>query len=185
MLIGYERVSTSEQSLTPQNDRLKKAGCEKIFSDVVSGAKADRPGLEEALEYLREGDVLVVVKLDRLGRTLKHLITTIEGLNKRGIGFKSLTEGIDTTTSTGKLMFHVIGAIAEFERDLIRERTRAGLESARARGRKGGRRVKATPEKMRQITAMLKDENITVKEACATVGISKDTYYRHLNKTTS
>ncbi len=180
MLVGYERVSTAEQSLAPQTDRLKEAGCEKIYSDVVSGAKEARPGLDEALDYLRQGDVLVVVKLDRLGRTLKHLIATIEELNDRGIGFKSLNDGIDTTTSTGKLMFHIIGAIAEFERDLIRERTHAGLKAARARGRKGGRPLKGTPEKVKQVRAMLQDETITVKEACTAVGISRNTYYRNL-----
>ncbi|NEP19474.1 MAG: recombinase family protein [Leptolyngbya sp. SIO4C1] len=180
MLVGYERVSTADQSLEPQHDRLEEAGCERIYSDVVSGAKADRSGLEEALAYLREGDVLVVVKLDRLGRTLKHLIETIEDLNERGIGFRSLNDGIDTTTSTGKLMFHIIGAIAEFERDLIRERTQAGLKAARARGRKGGRPTKGTPDKIKQVRAMLQDKTITVKEACAAVGISRNTYYRHI-----
>lgn len=181
MLVGYERVSTIDQSLDSQRDELKAAGCEKIYSDKVSGAKTDRPGLNDALAYLREGDVLVVTKLDRLGRTLKHLIATVEDLHWRNIGFKSLKDGIDTTTSTGKLMFHIIGAIAEFERDLIRERTRAGLQAARARGRKGGRKLKATPEKLRQITAMLKDPSITVGEACKAVGISRNTYYKHFN----
>ncbi|ESA37113.1 dna invertase [Leptolyngbya sp. Heron Island J] len=179
MLIGYERVSTPEQSLEPQHDKLREAGCEQIFSDIVSGAKAARPGLDEALSYIREGDVLVVVKLDRLGRTLKHLIETVEGLNTRGIGFKSLADGIDTTTSAGKLMFHIIGAIAEFERDLIRERTQAGLKAARARGRLGGRPTKVTPQMIRQIEAMLHDDTITVGEACTTVGISKASYYKH------
>ncbi|MEM8610654.1 MAG: recombinase family protein [Cyanobacteria bacterium P01_H01_bin.105] len=179
MLVGYVRVSTTEQSLLPQTDQLKEAGCEKIFSDMASGAKADRSGLDEALAYLRTGDILVVVKLDRLGRTLKHLIATIEDLDSKGIGFKSLNDGIDTTTSTGKLLFHIIGAIAEFERDLICERTHAGLKAARARGRKGGRPIKATPAKIKQIQAMLKDENITVKEACATVGVSRNSFYRY------
>ena len=179
MLVGYGRVSTAEQSLLPQTDQLQEAGCEKIFSDVASGAKADRIGLDEALDYLRAGDVLVVVKLDRLGRTLKHLIATIEDLDSKGIGFKSLNDGIDTTKSTGKLLFHIIGAIAEFERDLIRERTHAGLKAARARGRKGGRPIKATPAKLNQIQAMVQDDTITVKEACATVGISRKSFYRH------
>lgn len=183
MLIGYERVSTTEQSLDSQRDELKAAGCEKIYSDKASGMKADRPGLNDALRYLRDGDVFVVTKLDRLGRTLKHLIVTVEDLHQRNIGFKSLKDGIDTTTSTGKLMFHIIGAIAEFERDLIRERTRAGLQAARARGRKGGPKVKATPEKLRQITAMLKDPEIAVGEACKAVGISRSTYYRQLSIT--
>lgn len=180
MLIGYERVSTADQSLDPQTDRLKQAGCEKFFNDISSGAKADRPGLDEAIDYAREGDVIVVVKLDRLGRTLKHLIATIEDLHERGIGFMSLDDGIDTTTSTGKLMFHIIGAIAEFERDLIRERTNAGLSAARARGRKGGRPIKGTSDKIRQVKAMSQDGTVTIKEACKVVGISRDTFYRHL-----
>ena len=180
MLVGYERISTSDQSLAPQHDRLVIAGCEKFYSDVVSGSKATRPGLDECLHYLRKGDVLVVVKLDRLGRTLKHLIATIEDLDERGVGFKSLDDGIDTTTSTGKLLFHIIGAIAEFERELIRERTQAGLAAARARGRKGGRKVKATPAKMQQVVAMLQDPEITIAEACEAVGISRSSYYRHL-----
>src|SRR4051794_36386709 len=127
MLIGYARVSTQDQTLALQQDALKQVGCEKILTDTASGAKADRPGLEEALEYVRPGDTLVVWKLDRLGRSLPHLIETIRQLEARGIGFKSLTEQIDTTTSGGKLIFHVFAALAEFERDVIRERTNAGL----------------------------------------------------------
>src|SRR5438874_4597103 len=135
MLVGYARVSTSEQTLDLQKDALDKIGCTKIYSDVVSGAKAERKGLEEALEYVREGDTLVVWRLDRLGRSLKHLIETITELNNRKIGFKSIQENIDTTTSGEKLVFHIFGALAEFERDIIRERTQAGLQAARARGR--------------------------------------------------
>src|SRR6184192_2483038 len=139
MNIGYARVSTQDQTLNLQKDALEKLGCNKIFTDTSSGTKAERNGLEEALEYVREGDTLVVWRLDRLGRSLKHLIETISQLDTRKIGFKSLTENIDTTTSGGKLIFHIFGALAEFERNLIRERTNAGLEAARARGRKGGR----------------------------------------------
>src|SRR5437868_15191816 len=139
MLIGYARVSTTDQTLDLQKDALEKIGCSKIFTDTASGAKAERKGLEEALDYVREGDTLVVWRLDRLGRSLKHLIETITTLNNRNIGFKSITENIDTTTSGGKLIFHIFGALAEFERDIIRERTKAGLAAARARGRTGGR----------------------------------------------
>ena len=139
MLVGYARVSTVEQTLALQEDALRAAGCERRFTDTLSGAKAERPGLAQALAFLRPGDVLVVWRLDRLGRSLKALIETLNGLEGRGIGFKSLTEQLDTTTSGGKLIFHVFGALAEFERDLIRERTQAGLAAARARGRQGGR----------------------------------------------
>jgi DNA invertase Pin-like site-specific DNA recombinase len=135
MLIGYARVSTNEQTLHLQQDALHKAECDKIFTDTASGAKAERKGLEEALNYVRKGDTLVVWRLDRLGRSLPHLITTMTDLEERGIGFKSLTENIDTTTSGGKLIFHIFGALAEFERNL-RERTQAGLTAARARGKK-------------------------------------------------
>jgi DNA invertase Pin-like site-specific DNA recombinase len=139
MLVGYARVSTEDQNLDLQKDALQKAGCEKLFTDVASGAKDERAGLAEAIAFLRPGDTLVVWKLDRLGRSLKHLIETVTALQARKVGFRSLQESIDTTTSGGKLIFHVFGALAEFERDLIRERTQAGLQAARARGRKGGR----------------------------------------------
>src|SRR5213592_2286566 len=148
MLVGYARVSTSEQTLDLQKDALEKIGCTKIYSDVVSGAKAERKGLQEALEYVRQGDALVVWRLDRLGRSLKHLIETVTALKQQGIAFKSMTEHIDTSTATGQLVFHLFGALAEFERNLITERTLAGLEAARARGRKGGRpRLKSTAGK--------------------------------------
>src|SRR5919206_4316257 len=139
MDIGYARVSTGEQTLDLQLDALAKAGCGKVYRETASGAKAERPVLEEVLGYLRPGDTLVVWRLDRLGRSLQHLIDVVAALAERGIGFKSLTEQIDTTTPGGKLIFHVFGALAEFERDLIRERTQAGLAAARARGRNGGR----------------------------------------------
>ena len=139
MLIGYARVSTSDQTLNLQQDALEKIGCAKIFKDIISGATTERQGLDEALSYVREGDTLAVWRLDRLGRSLKHLIETITNLNNRKIGFKSIQENIDTTTSGGKLIFQIFGALAEFERDIIRERTKAGLQAACARERLGGR----------------------------------------------
>src|SRR3954453_18785445 len=151
MLIGYARVSTQDQTLDLQIDALKKAGCEKFYTDTASGAKAERKGLEEALDYAREGDILVVWRLDRLGRSLRHLIETITLLNNRKVGFKSITESIDTTTSGGKLVFHIFGALAEFERDIIKDRTNAGLNAARARGHLGGRpkaKTLDTPKKI-------------------------------------
>src|SRR5919199_1111952 len=137
MLIGYARVSTDDQTLDLQRDALTKAGCDRILTDTMSGATADRPGLTQSLAYARPGDTLVVWRLDRLGRSLRHLIETVTGLEQRGIGFKSLTEAIDTTSPGGKLVFHLFGALAEFERDLLRARTQAGLTAARARGRRG------------------------------------------------
>lgn len=139
MHIGYARVSTTDQHLDLQTDALHAAGCERLYTDTVSGAKVDRPGLTAALDACRPGDTLVVWKLDRLGRSLPHLVETVRDLIARGVGFQSLQESIDTTTSGGKLVFHIFASLAEFERDLIRERTNAGLSAARARGRKGGR----------------------------------------------
>lgn len=148
MLIGYARVSTDDQDLSLQIDALKKAGCQKIFRDKASGAKTERPNLQAALAYARNGeDTLIVWRLDRLGRSLQHLIEIINTLDERQIGFQSLQEAIDTTTSGGRLIFHIFGALAEFERNLIRERTMAGLAAARARGRKGGRRKALDPKK--------------------------------------
>ena len=183
MLVGYARVSTQDQTLNLQKDALEKLGCNKIFTDTASGAKAERIGLEEALEYVREGDTLVVWRLDRLGRSLKHLIETITELNNRKIGFKSIQENIDTTTSSGKLFFHIFGALAEFERDIIRERTQAGLQAARARGRKGGRpKAKAlnTPKKITLAQSLYNDKNNTVDEICKTLNISRATLYRYI-----
>ena len=148
MLIGYARVSTGEQNLDLQIDDLKKAGCEKIFSDELSGTKADRPGMLEALAFARTDDTLVVWRLDRLGRSLKDLVQKVEDMNARGVEFRSLHENINTTSPGGKFQFHVFSALAEFERDLIRERTMAGLRAARARGRFGGRPREMTPEKV-------------------------------------
>jgi DNA invertase Pin-like site-specific DNA recombinase len=147
MLIGYARVSTADQTLALQQDALNKAGCDQIFTDTASGSAADRAGLEQALSHLRPRDTLVVWRLDRLGRSLRHLIDTVTDLEARGIGFRSITEAIDTTTSGGKLIFHIFGALAEFERDIIRERTQAGLTAARNRGRSGGRPKSLTANK--------------------------------------
>ena len=183
MLIGYTRVSTSEQTLHLQKDALEKLGCVKIFSDVVSGAKAERKGLEDALAYVREGDTLVVWRLDRLGRSLKHLIETITRLNNRKIGFKSITENVDTTTSGGKLIFHIFGALAEFERDIIRERTKAGLSAARARGRLGGRpkaQTLNTSKKVALAQSLYDNKNNTIEEICKTLHISRATLYRYI-----
>jgi DNA invertase Pin-like site-specific DNA recombinase len=180
MLIGYARVSTSDQTLDLQKDALQKAGCERIFTDTASGAKAERAGLDEALAYVRPGDTLVVWRLDRLGRSLKHLIETITRLNSKGIGFKSITESIDTTTSGGKLIFHIFGALAEFERDIIKERTQAGLTAARSRGRKGGRPKALTPRKAQQALTLYNDKQNTIDEICRTLNISRATLYRYL-----
>jgi DNA invertase Pin-like site-specific DNA recombinase len=183
MLVGYARVSTNEQILDLQKDALEKLECSKIYSDVVSGSKAEREGLQEALEYVREGDTLVVWRLDRLGRSLKHLIETITSLNNRKIGFKSITENIDTTTSGGKLVFHIFGALAEFERDIIQDRTKAGLNAARSRGRLGGRPKAKTldnPKKVALAQSLYDDKNNTIEEICRTLHISRATLYRYV-----
>ncbi len=178
MLIGYARISTADQTLALQQDALTQAGCTKIFTDVVSGVQAERKGLEEALDFLRPGDTLVVWRLDRLGRSLAHLIETIKLLDSRGIGFRSLTEQIDTTTSGGKLIFHVFGALAEFERDLIRERTQAGLLAARARGRNGGRRKALSDRQVAMARKLYADKSNTIADICRTLGVSRATLYR-------
>ena len=180
MFIGYARVSTDDQNLDLQRDALHKAGCELIFDDMVSGTKARRPGLEQALSHLRPGDTLVVWRLDRLGRSLSHLIDTVTDLQERGIGFTSLTESIDTTTSGGKLVFHIFGALAEFEREIIRERTNTGLQAARARGRHGGPKHKLTPKQV-AIARQLWDSHTPVNEICQTLGISRATFYRYVS----
>ncbi len=179
MLIGYARVSTQDQQLSLQLDALEQAGCEKVFSDTVSGAQAARPGLEQALSHVREGDTLVVWRLDRLGRSLRDLIETVRMLSGRGVGLKSLKESLDTTTSGGKLVFHVFGALAEFERDLVRERTNAGLAAARARGRKGGRPKALSERQQRQARTLLKDPSNSVADICKTLKISRSTLYRY------
>ncbi|MGB6057611.1 MAG: recombinase family protein [Microthrixaceae bacterium] len=181
-LIGYARVSTEEQTLDLQIDALTDAGCSKIYTDKISGSRSDRPELAKALDYVRAGDTLAVWRLDRLGRSVRHLIETVNNFEERSVGFKSLQETIDTTTSTGKLTFHVFAALAQFERDLIAERTRAGLEAARRRGRVGGRRTVMSPDKLRVIRDLYEDpeSKMTVQEIADTVGVSRATVYRHL-----
>ena len=180
MLIGYARISTDDQNLALQRDALAAAGCEKVYEDRTSGARAERPGLALALEVARAGDTLIVWRLDRLGRSLKDLIALAEALDKRGIGLKSLKEALDTTSSGGRLVFHMFGALAEFERDLIRERTRAGLTAARARGRLGGRPKRLTPEKRRLAVQLYRARKHSIAEICRLMGISKPTLYSYL-----
>src|SRR5437588_6225416 len=175
MLIGYARVSTSDQTLNLQKDALEKTGCSKIFTDTISGATTERQGLDAALSYVREGDTLVVWRLDRLGRSLKHLIEIITKLNNRKIGFKSITENIDTTTSGGKLIFHIFGALAEFERDIIRERTQAGLLAARARGRHGGHPRSLDTKQIAIAKALYDDKTNAIKDICKTQRIRRRT----------
>src|SRR4051794_354485 len=184
MKIGYARVSTIEQNLDLQRDALQAAGCRKVIEDTVSGAKAKRDGLERVREMLREGDVLVVWRLDRLGRTLKHLIELMGELEGQGIGFQSTTEAIDTTTPGGKLVFHIFAALAEFERNIIRERTKAGLEAARARGRKGGRRPVLDAKKRALAVDLYRGKEKTVGEICKLVGIPRPTLYAYVRKET-
>jgi DNA invertase Pin-like site-specific DNA recombinase len=179
-LVGYARVSTAVQDLALQLDALKAAGCETVFEDHASGAKADRLGLTEALAHLRRGETLVVWKLDRLGRSMAHLIETVRGLEERGVGFRSLTEGVDTTTPGGTLVFHLFGALAQFERDLIRERTRAGLKAAEARGRKGGRRPSVMPDKLARARVLIAS-GLTVREAARRVKVGKTALYAALS----
>lgn len=179
-LIGYARVSTQDQDLALQREALTTAGCEKLFTEKASGAQRDRPALQAALHYTRSGDTLVVWKLDRLARSLKQLIETVEELEERKIGLRSLTEAIDTTTSGGKLVFHVFAALAEFERGLIRERTRAGLDAARAQGRTGGRPPAMKAADLAAARALLRDPEITVANAAKRLGVAPSTLYRHL-----
>ena len=184
MQIGYARVSTEEQTLELQKDALTAADCSRIFCDVASGANTERPGLAEALNFARSGDTLVVWKLDRLGRSLKHLIETIRDLEQRQVSFYSLTESIDTTTSGGKLVFHFFGALAEFERDLIRERTNAGLATARARGRVGGHPRAAslnTPQKVAIAQSLYDNKETSIDDICSTLNVSRATLYRYIN----
>ena len=180
MRVGYARVSRDEQNLDLQIDALKAAGCEKIYTDKIGGTTTDRAGLDDLLSYIRPDDVLVVWRLDRLGRTLKKLILMIEELANRDIAFMSLRESIDTTTSGGRLIFHVFGALAEFEREIISERTKAGLMAAKARGRCGGRPRLMDQEKVRLARTLHNDKSITVGEICRSLGISKGTLYRNL-----
>jgi DNA invertase Pin-like site-specific DNA recombinase len=180
VLVGYARVSTQDQKPALQRDALTAAGCEKLFEETASGAQRDRPQLQAAIDYMREGDTLVVWKLDRLARSMKQLIETVEGLDARGIGFRSLTEAIDTTTPGGKLVFHIFGALAEFERSIIRERTNAGLKAARDRGKLGGRPPALSVEDLSAARAMLRDPEITVEAVAKRMGVAASTLYRHL-----
>jgi len=182
MLIGYARVSTPDQKLDLQRDELKRAGCRKVFTDIIGGANTDRPGRAEAIAYARKGDTIVVWKLDRFGRSLVDLVQTVNELRDRHVGFRSLHESIDTTTSGGRLIFHVFSALAEFERDLIRDRTMAGLAAARARGRKGGRPPVLDEKQRVLLFSLAKDRTSSPAVICATLGISRSSFYRYLGE---
>ena len=185
MKIGYARVSSDDQSLDLQRDALHAAGCERIYEEKESGGKVERPEFGRMQEALRRGDTVVVWRLDRLGRSLKHLIETVERFETLGVGFHSVTEAIDTTTSGGKLVFHFFAALAEFERALIRERTRAGLQAARARGRQGGRPKVLSPERRGMAQALRDDPTQSVTAICQTLGISRTTFYRETKSRTA
>ena len=185
MLVGYARVSTQDQNPALQLDALNGAGCGKVFTEKASGALRERPQLKAALDYVRAGDTLVVWKLDRLARSIKQLIETVEEMGERKIGLRSLTEAIDTTTAGGKLVFHVFAALAEFERGVIRERTKAGLEAARERGKLGGRPPALKASDRAAAKAMLRDPEITVAEVAKRLGVVPSTLYRHLPKARS
>ena len=182
-LLGYARVSTLEQNAELQRDALDAAGCWRVFTDQVSGVKESRPELDRMLGQVRAGDTVVVWRLDRLGRSLRHLIEVVEDLSRQGVGFRSVTESIDTTTSGGRLIFHVFGALAEFERDLIRERTLAGLESARARGRMGGRPTVMTKDKTTAARRMYGQQDLSVAQIAEVLQVSRSSVYRALRRT--
>lgn len=182
MNIGYARVSTNDQNLDLQEDALKKAGCEEIIVDKVSGTVVERAGLKEVKTILRKGDTLVVWRLDRLGCSLKDLIEWVNYLDEKGAGLKSLQESIDTSTSTGKLVFHIFGALAEFERNLIRERTQAGLAAARSRGRLGGRRKSLNAENRKIVVDLYNEKKMPIKKICELMGISKPTLYSYVRE---
>lgn len=177
--VGYARVSTRDQDPRPQHDALEEAGAARIFTDVASGATQQRPQLAACLDYLKPEDTLVVWRLDRLGRSLRHLVGIVEDLHQRGVQFRSLTEGFDTTSPGGSLVFHVFAAVAEFERNLIRERTQAGLEAARRQGRTGGRPTVMTADRL-QIARTMREEGATLREVADALGVSKTTVSRHL-----
>ena len=181
MLIGYMRVSTGEQSLDLQSDALERAGCERVYEDVCSGRATERPGLAQALEVARNGDALAVWKLDRIGRKLPHVVGLVGDLQKRGVGLKVLTGDVDTTTATGRLVFGIFATLAEFERDLIHERTMAGLAAARARGRTGGRPRGMTKQKLKAAMAMMADRENVARDAAKQLGISLSTLYAYVN----
>jgi DNA invertase Pin-like site-specific DNA recombinase len=180
MLIGYGRISTKEQKIDLQKDALTAASCEKSFFDVTSGAKSKRPELDKLKEQLRKGDTLIVWRLDRLGRSVKDLVEWVNWLESKGIGFKSLQENIDTTTPTGKLVFHVFASIAEFERNLIQERTRAGLEAARTRGRVGGRKKSLDEVKHKALKQLYEGKMHSISDLCKMFDISKQTLYSYV-----
>jgi DNA invertase Pin-like site-specific DNA recombinase len=180
MLVGYARVSTRDQTPALQTEALTSAGCERVFTEQASGAKRDRPELRAALDYIRRGDTLVVWKLDRLARTVRQLVDTARDLDERGIGLRVLTQQIDTTTAGGRLAFHVFAAVAEFERELALERTHAGLATARALGRRGGRKPSMRDAEIKRARAMLADPTITVQDVAQQLGIAVSTLYRHL-----
>lgn len=180
MRVGYARVSTAEQVTNLQTDALTESGCERIFEETASGAQRDRPELMKAIEFLREGDVLVVWKLDRLARSLRQLIETVEDLQARGIGFVSITEGIDTTSAGGKLVFHIFGALAEFEREMIRERTKAGLKAAKGRGRKLGRPSALSDQQVKMAKSLKAVGDLSSAEIAKQLGVSRATLYRAL-----
>jgi DNA invertase Pin-like site-specific DNA recombinase len=177
MLVGYGRVSTADQNPQMQEDALRQAGCEKLFIETISSGKHDRPQLAAALDYVREGDTLVVWRLDRLARSIRQLIQTLEDLEQRSIGLKSITEAIDTTTAGGRLVFHIFASIAEFERALIRERTRAGIVAAKARGRSGGRPSKLTGERLDHARNLL-NAGSSVSSVARSMGVSRATVLR-------
>jgi DNA invertase Pin-like site-specific DNA recombinase len=178
--IGYARVSTADQNPTLQTDALTAVGCSRLFTETASGSLTDRPQLKAALDYLRPGDTLIVWKLDRLARSIKQLIETIETLHGMDCGFRSLTEAIDTTTPSGKLVFHIFSALTEFERSIIRERTLAGLASARARGRIGGRPRSLSEQGLAAAKALIKDGTLTITEVAQQIGVSDATLYKYL-----
>jgi DNA invertase Pin-like site-specific DNA recombinase len=180
MRIGYARVSTSDQSFTLQHDALEQSGCTKVFQEVASGAKTARPALTAALEYMRAGDTLVVWRLDRLGRSLGPLIVLMQALQNRQIGFHSLVEAIDTTTATGQFFFQITGAFAELERNLMRERTLAGLASARRRGRRGGRPRAIDPDTFAMALQLYRAQTSSVQSICTRLGMARRTFYRYL-----
>ncbi|TFB12102.1 recombinase family protein [Candidatus Marinimicrobia bacterium MT.SAG.3] len=182
MNIGYARVSTGEQNLDLQVDALKQADCKTILQEKISGTISERPKLEEALNFMRDGDTLVVWRLDRLGRSLKHLIEIINHLHDRGLYFKSLTENIDTVSSSGKLIFHIFGALAEFERNIISERTKAGLKAARARGRQGGRPRSIDDRTIEMAKRLINEGSNSISEICQNLGISRASLYRYLKE---
>ena|SRR5947209_14525060 len=178
MIIGYARVSTDDQSLDLQRDALASAGAERLFEDKASGMLDKRPGLAEALSHARNGDCLVVWRLDRLGRSIRSLIAFVEQLRERGVDFRSLNEGVDTTTAAGRFFFHVMAALAQMERELIIERTHAGLAAARARGRNGGRKPKLSRKQIAHARKLLDGRDTSVKDVAASLGVSRATLYR-------